>query len=424
MGARFLIFFPLHPFPPITEIMKNLLLLVFILAALSVAAQNKKTINLGEAMNMAVANNHGLKASYQQVQMAKGNYKENFFLPSPSLNAEFREVPPGESIGSSQERSFGIQQQFEFPLRYPYRLKALKAGVTSAELAYKQDELNLKAQTRNAYLNWLGTVSLVKLAQENMKLAEEFYASSSTLNEAGEIGAIPLSQARLGVSQAKLQLNTATSNEIKARGDLLTLLGLANDVTLEPADSLTSVAMVNTLPLVYDTLKQVSLQYSGSLVTQSKANLNYQRSAWMPDLNIEYARQRIDGQNGFYGIGIGVSIPIWFFNQQGAVQRTKAQYLQNQETYAQTQLMIDNQWRVVQSTLSQYQANINEYKAMADESKVLVQNARKAYDAGELSYLEFIAARQTYIQSKNIYLDNLLNYQLSLTDYYTIIGGM
>src|SRR5688572_26818050 len=131
--------------------MKNLFLLVFLFAGLSMNAQTKRSISLGEAMNLAVSNNHGLKASYQQVQVAKGNYKENFFLPSPSVNAEFKEIPSGESINSSMERTFGIEQQFEFPLRYPYKLRAIKAGVSSAELGYKQDELSLKAQTRNAY---------------------------------------------------------------------------------------------------------------------------------------------------------------------------------------------------------------------------------------------------------------------------------
>jgi heavy metal efflux system protein len=404
--------------------MKNLFLLIFLFTGLGLNAQTKKPISLSEAMNLAVSNNHGLKASYQQVEIAKGNYKENFFLPSPWINAEFKEVPSGESLSSSQERSFGIQQQIEFPLRYPYKIKALKAGVSSAEFGYKQDELSLKAQTRNSYISWLGTVSLLQLAQENLKLAEEFSASSAKLNEAGEIGAIPLSQAKLGVSQAKLQLNTATNNEIKARADLLTLLGLTNDITLEPTDSLTSIAVVNVLPLTFDTLNQVSLQYSNSLVGQSKANLAYQRSAWLPDLSVEYMRQRIDGNNGFYGIGVGISVPLWFFNQQGAVQRTRAAYLQNLESYEQTRLAVTNQWKVIQNTIAQYQANIDEYKTMATESTVLVSNAKKAYEAGELSYLELIAAQQQYIQAKNTYLDNLLNYQLSLTDYYSIIGGM
>lgn len=404
--------------------MKSLLAFLFALAAQHAAAQGTKQINLSEAMSMALANNHGLRASYQQVQMAKGNYKENFFLPSPTLNAEYKEIPPGESFSSSGERSFSIEQQLEFPLRYPYKLKALKAGISSAELSYKQDGLNLKAQVRNAYLDWLGKISLHRLAQENLKLAEDFEASSAKLSEAGEIGAIPLSQAKLGVSQAKLELNTALNNEIKARAVLLTLLGLTTETSIEPTDSLTSMAIVNTLPLTFDTLNQVNLQYSNSLVLQSKADLAYQRTAYFPDLRVEYLRQRIDGNNGYYGVGLGISIPIYFFNQQGSIQRTKAAYLQNQENYEQTRLSILNQWKAIQSTLAQYQANINEYQKMADESRTLVENAKKAYDAGELSYLELIAARQTYIQSKNIYLDNLLNYQLSLTDYYAITGGM
>ena len=404
--------------------MKRLLLFALVTAQLNAAAQNKTPINLNEAMNMAVTNNHGLKASYQQVQMAKGNYKQNSFLPAPVLNAEFKEIPSGESLNGSNERSIGIQQQFDFPLRYPYKLKALKAGVSSAELAYRQSELTLKARTRNAYISWLAAKSLHQLAQENLKLAENFSSSSAKLYEAGEIGAIPLSQARLGVSQAKLLLNTSAVNEAKARGELLTLLGISGDVVLEPTDSLPSIAMINTIPMLYDTAKQVSIQYSGSLIAQSKADLAYQRSGFLPGIQLEYARQRIDGQNGFYGVGIGITIPIWFFNQQGAIQRSKAQYLQYKENYLQTQLSIGNQWKAIQASLAQYQSNINEYQQMTNESRLLVENAKKAYEAGELSYLELIAAQQTYIQSKNIYLENLVNYQVSLTDYYTITGGM
>lgn len=403
--------------------MKKLLPFALLLFVLPATAQDKKIINLDEAMRMAVTNNHALKAAYQQVQVAKGNFRENFFLPSPSLNAEFREIPTGEPINGSMERTIGVEQQLEFPLRYPYKIKALKAGVTSAELGYQQEELNLKAGVRNAYINWLASVGMIKLAEENLKLSEEFSASSMQLYEAGEIGSIPLSQARLGVSQAKLQLNTALNNEINTRTSLLTLLGLSSNTLIEPADSLPSIAMIANVPPVLDTLNQVNLRYSRSLVQGSKANLAYQRSAYLPDLRLEYARQRIDGENGYYGVGLGISIPIWFFNQQGGIQRSKALYLQNKESYEQAQLNIVNRWKTVQSVLAKYQANISEYQKMADEAQTLVQNAKKAYNAGELSYLELINAQQTYIQSKSIYLDNLMNYQLSLTDYYTITGG-
>lgn len=401
--------------------MQKLPFLVLLIALPGLAQQ--RAITLTEAVRAALANNYGLKASFQDVQIARGTYTENFFLPSPVIGAEYKEIPDRYLFTKSAEKSYYIEQEIEFPVRYFYKQRALKAGIASAELNFIRDELDLKARTRNAYLNWLGALNFASLAKENLQLSQEFASSSSKLHKAGEIGSIPLSQSRIAVSQARLQVNSTINEEMKARAELLTLMGMDGNVELKARDSALLFTDVN-LFLPDDSLITPDFRYADALIREAKADLAYQRSAFLPDLKVEYLKQTIDGKSGFYGIGAGITIPIWFFTQKGAVQKSRAMYLQAQASYNQVVLSIANQWKAIQASASQYRANIREYKEMAEESSKLIRNARKAYNAGELSYLELLAVQQSYIEVQQIYLSNLLNYQLALTDYYRLTGEL
>src|SRR5688500_18251524 len=89
----------------------------------SVSGQTN-TIDLNEAIKIGLTNNHALKAVFQDIQISQGKYKENFFLPFPTLNAEYKEVPKGESLTNAGEKTLYIEQEFEFPLRYPAKIKS------------------------------------------------------------------------------------------------------------------------------------------------------------------------------------------------------------------------------------------------------------------------------------------------------------
>lgn len=400
-----------------------LFLHLFLFCYATLRAQNPQTINMQQAMDLAQQNNHSLKSSYQQIGAARGNLRSNFFLPQPQLGLQYSEIPPNESPGKSQEKSIYIQQDLPFPLRYPLQVRSLKGQVNAAEQNYKQAELTIKVQTRNAYLDWLGSVSLLQLAEENLKIAEDFLVSSQALFDAGEIGAIPLSRAKLSVSQATMQRNTAINTEIRKKSELLTLMGMPNETVLQPTDSLTQFGLFKNVSYSYDSLQQPTLLYSNALAEQARYDLAYQRSGYFPDLSFRYSWQRIDGVNGYYGLSFGVKIPLWFFSQQGAIQKSKAVYKQNLENYRQSKLAYDNQLKAYQLSISQYEANINEYRKMTEGALTMIQYSKDAYKVGELDYLKYLDAQQTYILTKTIYINTIVNYQTALTDVYKITGG-
>ena len=402
---------------------ETLFLYLFLFGYAGLKAQKPQTINMEQAMELAQHNNYSLRASYQQIEAARGNLRSNFFLPQPQIGIQYSEIPPHESPGKSQEKSVYIQQDLSFPLRYPLQTRSLKSQVKAAELNYKQAELSIKVQTRNAYLEWLGSVSLLQLAEENLKIAQEFLSSSQALYDAGEIGAIPLSRAKLSVSQATMQGNTAKNTEIRKRTELLTLMSMPNETILQPTDSLTQFALFRSISFSYDSLQQPTLLYSNALAKQARFELAFQRSGYLPDLSFRYSWQRIDGVSGYYGLSFGVKIPIWFFSQQGSIQKSKAAYRQNLENYRQSKLAYDNQLKAYQQSIPQYESNINEYKEMMEESLSMIQYSKDAYKAGELDYLKYLDAQQTYIQTKAIYINTIVNYQIALTDVFKITGG-
>jgi cobalt-zinc-cadmium resistance protein CzcA len=56
------------------------------------------------------------------------------------------------------------------------------------------------------------------------------------------------------------------------------------------------------------------------------------------------------------------------------------------------------------------------------QAKEIFRTASKSYEAGEITYMEFLQAQQTLINSKGSYADALLSYNLSIVTIEEAIG--
>jgi cobalt-zinc-cadmium resistance protein CzcA len=162
--------------------------------------------------------------------------------------------------------------------------------------------------------------------------------------------------------------------------------------------------------------KNPSLKKASLIVNSASISRNIAWSGLLPSFEVEYFNQAIDGHKGFYGFSLGVSVHLWFmFSQRGEIEEASAN-LRGAEfelKSAEDELALN-----VRNAFLNYQNENRQVKFYKDEILPQAMEAYRAaeisYDAGEISYLEFLGARQTLISAKSSYTEVLLNYNASL----------
>lgn len=135
-------------------------------------------------------------------------------------------------------------------------------------------------------------------------------------------------------------------------------------------------------------------------------------------------RQKIGGNSRLFGVGIGLSFPLWFFsNQNGQVQEASGILKQlesdatNQEL--EIQAAIKNSYLSVQSEQTRVIIYQREILPLAEEG---LRVAQRSYQEGEIGYIEFLAARQSSFATKVDYIDALLKFNIARAELEQAIG--
>jgi outer membrane protein TolC len=147
-------------------------------------------------------------------------------------------------------------------------------------------------------------------------------------------------------------------------------------------------------------------------------------SSLLPSFSASYFRQSQNGNAGLYGVSLGVSIPLWFlFDQRGQIQTAAAT-----STIAEHEFVLLQNSIAVAVKTAYYEMVNNERQVSLYRTEILPQaaeilrSAQASYDAGDITYLEFLQARQTAVQAKASYIDVQFSYHVSMAKLEQIIG--
>jgi cobalt-zinc-cadmium resistance protein CzcA len=131
----------------------------------------------------------------------------------------------------------------------------------------------------------------------------------------------------------------------------------------------------------------------------AQSQLNVQRWAYLPKLNVQYGPQVISGQRGFYQFQAGLSIPLIFPEQLGETQAQKIRVQQALEMEKERSLEFNLAATRAQQNYTKWrqawQYYENEALALAKEQR---QGALFAFKEGAIDYLSFIQNTQNAMQ--------------------------
>jgi outer membrane protein, heavy metal efflux system len=405
-------------------------LLLFSLAPFCVFGQiNAKRLSLHEAVNIALSNNANIKKATENISATDGRFWSGISLPQPEIGVSYQYTPVNSGLSNFGERTFEVKQSIEFP--YIYFLKGSRLNKEKEIAVYNLEltKLTLTNQVKTSYYRVLAKQHQVKYAEENLKISEAFFKKTEVGQIAGEATNLEKLTAKVQNADALNNLETAKNEFATAWAELNYALGFGRqnyDYGWELTDSLSFADYKITLERLYESIDQTNPQIKTSELTKTITSIE-KDIAWsslLPNINLSYFRQTRDGNNGFYGASFGISVPLWFmFEQKGNIQTATAnQSIAESEALlakSEIALKLKNAFADFENCSRQAKLYANDILPQAEE---IHKSAIKSYDAGELTYFEYLQAKQTLINSRNSYVGALFSYYQSVFRIEEISG--
>ena len=298
------------------KVLSVLLFLIFSSSILS-QAQKQKTINLHEAIQMALDSNLNVRSSAYSVEVQKALKGASWDLGKTNIDMQY-----GQFNSYTKDNSFTLSQSIAFPSVYINQHKLANANVKSSEWQMKTSQLETATQVKQVYWQLAYLYSKQKLLTYQDSLFSGFSRAAELRAKVGETNKLEMITARSQSLEIKNQLQQLIADKAILNRQLQTLLNVGT--TLNPAD--TVLRRIDFVPNADQLALSAnpSVGYIHQQVEVSHLEKQLEVSRALPDFSIGYFSQTMKGAqevNGvprsfgpgdrFNGIQAGIAIPLW-----------------------------------------------------------------------------------------------------------------
>jgi cobalt-zinc-cadmium resistance protein CzcA len=409
-------------------IMKNLKSKILGIAILVTAFANAQKLTLEQAVQAALQNNLGIKSAESQIDYFKELKKTGTDIGK--LSAVWTH---GQFNSVYQDNNLTLQQTIPFPTTLSNQVKLGKEQVAGAQQNLVVQQNNLVYEVKSIYFQLLHQEAQKKLLASQDSLYTDFANASSLRFKTGESNLLEKTTAetqRLEIQNLQRQ-NLADIEISEARLKAL----LKSDSTVIAADELKKrvVPAEISAPQIQN---NPSLKLMNQEVNTTQQFKRMEKSRIMPDLLVGgfvqslTGVQNIDGQDVFYsrskqftGFQLGLSIPLWIKPNLARASAAAFQEESMRKKAQQYEVTLAGNFEQALRELDKNTATINYYETSAlQNAELILSQSRKAFHAGEISYIEYLQSLKISIGIKSNYLQALNQYNQSIVTLEFLLG--
>lgn len=363
--------------------MKRYIILIASLVAMSAVAQSP----IESILQSVADNNNNIKATQQDVSAAQTELSAENCLENTSFEFEYlwaeKQVPGGNKYG------FSIMQGFDFPTVYGQRRKLINAqnALGASQINYVRQSVLLEA--RNLYIKIVYLNKQIELVAEREKIARSLVDMYKTRLETGDANRLEVNKVEIDRLSQSSQLKMLINERQAVLADLVACNG---GMTLPISAKQMEQYPIMTMPA---SLEEVAAQWQ-----EADANINMIRKqqqvaesfsavskeGWIPKFELGY-KQAYEVGDMFYGLAVGVSLPLFKTSNEVKTAQARALSLSLQSDVAKAELNAEvSQLYNEATTLS---AALEDYTLLTEQNnrELLV----KALQAGQISLIEYMS---------------------------------
>jgi cobalt-zinc-cadmium efflux system outer membrane protein len=393
--------------------------------------QGAVRITLDDAIQMALAHNHNLKAARTTIQQSEALEITANLRPNPVLGADAQFLPifqpdkfSEDYMNTSAQFDLGLSYLFERGRKRQHRLQAARDVTAETRSVVADNERTLEFLVASQFFNVQLAESTLELSQQDLKSFQSTVDISEARYKAGDIGEGDLLKIRLQLLQFQTDVSQAQLAKVQALAGLRQLVGyesvaadfdVAGDfdykaVTLKLED-LQAKAIAERPDL---RAARQAVTAANSLYELAKANGKRDVTA-----TANYTHTADVSTASFFG---SIQLPI-FDRNQGEIARTRYAITQAQElaAAASDQVITDvlNAYEGVRTNDQVVTLYRSGYLSQARESRDI---SEYAYKRGAASLLDFLDAERSYRATQLAYRQSLASYLLAVEQLREAVG--
>jgi cobalt-zinc-cadmium resistance protein CzcA len=389
---------------------------------------NAQKLTLDQAVQTALQNNLGIKSAESQIDYFKELKKTGSDIGK--LSAVWMH---GQYNSLYQDNNLTLQQTIPFPSALANQVKLGKEQIVGAQQNLIVQQNNLVHEVKSIYFQLLYEEAQKQLLATQDTLYSDFANASSLRYKTGESNLLEKTTAetqRLEIQNLKRQ-NLA---DIEISGARLKAL-LKSDSSIRAADGLRKRAVPAEISAA-QIQSNPSLKLINQEVTISQQYKRMEKSKIMPDLLVGgfvqslTGIQNINGQDVFYprskqftGFQLGLAIPLWIKPNLARARAAAFQEESMRKKAQQYEVTLAGSFEQALRELDKNTATVNYYETSAlQNAELILSQSRKAFRAGEISYIEYLQSLKISIGIKSNYLQALNQYNQSIVTLEYLLG--
>ena len=388
-------------------------------------------LSLDPILKEAIQNNPDILAAKNRWQAAKARIPQAKSLDDPVLGFTFEKARGSPfQLGKtmSEDRMLSVQQFFPFfgKLSLKGKIALVESQMFAAE--YKNKELEVINQVKNAYYDLFMNDKERQLNQESLALLESIAKTAEAKYAVGDISqeevykihveAARLNNAIKNLEQEKLskqtRLNTLLNRDPE---NPLGVFELSTDVSFANKDirSLYQATILNQPELIIFSYAVEKNRYAKSLAKRS----------FFPDLIAGILQRGITtGTIGPWDLMLSFTVPLWFWTKQRYQVKEAIDNLAEAE--AAYKAMQNRAFSEVRDLAAKIEIAKNKIKLYQSELIPILESSIEvslaAFRSGKGDFMALLDNQRMLVEAKMDYYKALVEYNMNLADLERTVG--
>jgi cobalt-zinc-cadmium efflux system outer membrane protein len=388
-------------------------------------------IDLEQAIQLAIAHNHALKAAENTIQQSQAEEITAAIRPNPVFTYDDLYVPifspsqlNGSTLDNITEFDLGFSYTFERGHKRQARIAAAKDATAVTRSEVKDNERTLTFGVAQQFVSVLLAKADLDFANQDLASFQQTVDLSTSQYKAGAISEGDLLKIKLQLLQFQTDVSAAKLSLVQSLATLRQLLGFES----VPADY-DVIGDLAYAPLHgnQEDLQSLALQQRPDLraaqlgVAASQSQYQLAKANRARSLTTTFDYTHVSALNNA-GFTVNMEIPIYDRNQ-GEIARTHYAITQANELQAAASqtVMTDvaNAYQAVKVNGEIVHLYTSGYLQQAQDSRDI---SEYAYKRGAASLLDFLDAERSYRATQLAYRQSLANYMLAVEQLKEAVG--
>lgn len=382
---------------------------ILLIAIVTMAQQ----LTYEQYMQRVLSNNTALVARNMDIDIAQAALTGSKIYNDPSLGVEYT---------NNEDWSKHLGQSIAAQLSCTFTFGVRSAGINLAKKELEGTKAvlydyvrNLHADATNAFLQSLKAKAILETAFKREEYMQHLSQSDSLRFVRGEIAKTAWIETRLAAGLARNQ-RLAAEAEYRSSiirigyymGDLSNAQNIAVSGALE--ESATTLEGLDTYILrALEHRSDLLVAYHNVEIAEAEKRLNSARRRI--DLNLSLGAEYNFADPSFTHLAVGAAIPLKFSNiNKGERNRDRAKVEKANREVADTRLQIESEVMQAYNNCIIAQMQTETFTGgMLAETAELLASKRRAYEQGEISFVEFIETERSENMMQEEYIEALYN---------------